>query len=66
MVDLPELNTGLKWDLSYDPGYLDLSVTSGVTTTPEPSTYLLWGTAGLLGIGIWARRKFRRELRASV
>jgi hypothetical protein len=64
MVDLPELNTGLKWDLSYDPGYLDLSVTSGVTTTPEPSTYLLWGTAGLLGIGIWARRKFRRELRA--
>ena len=66
MVDLPELNTGLKWDLSYDPGYLDLSVTSGVTTTPEPSTYLLWGTAGLLGIGIWVRRKFRGESRSSV
>jgi hypothetical protein len=66
MVDLPELNTGLKWDLSYDPGYLDLSVTSGVTTTPEPSTYLLWGTAGLLGIGIWVRRKFGRGLKSSV
>jgi fibronectin-binding autotransporter adhesin len=66
MVDLPELNTGLKWDLSYDPGYLDLSVTSGVTTTPEPSTYLLWSTAGLLGIGIWVRRKFGRGLKSSV
>jgi hypothetical protein len=66
MVDLPELNSGLKWDLSYDPGYLDLSVTSGVTTTPEPSTYLLWGTAGLLGIGIWVRRKFGRGLKSSV
>jgi len=65
-VDLPKLNKGLKWDLSYDPGFVDLSVTSGVTTTPEPSTYLLWGTVGLLGIGIWVRRKFRRELRASV
>ncbi|MGD0545618.1 MAG: hypothetical protein ABSB65_14515 [Candidatus Acidiferrales bacterium] len=61
MVELPKLGPGLKWDLSYDPGYLDLSVApSTVNPTPEPSTYLLWGTAGLLGIGIWARRKFRR------
>jgi hypothetical protein len=66
MVDLPKLSNGLMWDLSYDPGFLDLSVTNGVTTTPEPSTYLLWGTVGLLGIGIWVRRKFRGELRSSV
>ena len=64
MVDLPKLNNGLMWDLSYDPGFLDLSVTSAVAT-PEPSTYLLWGTVGLLGVGIWVRRKFRRELRSS-
>jgi hypothetical protein len=63
MVELPKLGPGLKWDLSYDPGYLDLSVApSTVNPTPEPSTYVLWGTAGLLGIGMWARRKFRREL----
>lgn len=67
MVDLPKLSNGLMWDLSYDPGFLDLSVTgtaatTAVATTPEPSTYLLWGTVGLLGIGIWARRKFRGEL----
>jgi len=66
MVDLPKLGNGLKWDLSYDPGFIDLSVTSGVTTTPEPSTYLLWGAVGLLGIGIWARRKLREGLRSSV
>jgi len=66
MVDLPKLGNGLKWDLSYDPGFIDLSVTSGVTTTPEPSAYLLWGTVGLLGIGIWARRRFGRGLGSSV
>jgi len=65
MVDLPKLGNGLMWDLSYDPGFIDLSVTSGVTTTPEPSTYLLWGAVGLLGIGIWGRRKFRREMSSS-
>jgi hypothetical protein len=66
MVDLPKLSNGLMWDLTYDPGFIDLSVTSGVTTTPEPSTYLLWGTVGLLGIGIWVRRRFRAELKSSV
>src|ERR1700683_610980 len=60
-VDLPTLSPGLKWDLSYDPGYLDLSVSGTVSPTPEPSTLLLWGTAGLLGIGIWARRRFSRS-----
>ena len=70
MVDLPKLNKGLMWDLSYDPGFLDLSVTgtaatTAVATTPEPSTCLLWGTVGLLGIGIWARRKFRGELKST-
>jgi len=71
MVDLPKLSNGLKWDLSYDPGFLDLSVTGtaatpAIATTPEPSTYLLWGAVGLLGIGIWVRRKFSRGLRSSV
>jgi hypothetical protein len=65
MVHLPKLSNGLMWDLSYDPGFLDLSVTSGVATTPEPSAYLLWGTVGLLGIGIWVRREFGRESRSS-
>jgi hypothetical protein len=67
MVELPKLGPGLKWDLSYDPGYLDLSVAPAtVNPTPEPSTYVLWGTAGLLGIGMWTRRKFRREQKSSV
>jgi hypothetical protein len=50
IVNLPKLSDGLKWDLSYDPGFIDLSVTSGVATTSGPSTYLLWGTMGLLGL----------------
>lgn len=37
------------------------SASLSVSPTPEPSTYLLWGTAGLLGLGIWARRRFRRN-----
>jgi MYXO-CTERM domain-containing protein len=35
------------------------SLSVGASPTPEPSTYMLWGTAGLLGLGIWARRRFR-------